>query len=117
MTIKDKKEYLERYEKAMERFLRLDESLHGIKGKDYTQIKTSSHKSLEERIEECENAYRDAFLLRIHLEAQLKKYDVILSFKYVALMSDEEIAEALRIPVSSVKRRCNKALKEFSIFW
>ena len=111
MTINEKKEYLERYREAHEHYIKLNEKLNDVKGLDYTQIKGNNHRSLNKRIQERDEAFDNMMEIMNEIHCLLRDYDVVLSFKYLSLMSYEEIANILNYSVTQIKRRHKKALE------
>lgn len=115
MNRDDKKAYLKKYERAKERYIMLNEKLKGLKSLDYTVTKSSVHKSLGERIEECDNALNEMLEKMDEIEELLTPYDIVLTYKYVLLKTNDEIADIMHYSTTQIKRRCNQALDKLVI--
>jgi DNA-directed RNA polymerase specialized sigma24 family protein len=120
MNIKQKDYYLRRYERANNKVERLESALINLHSVKYDNIKTTQHKSLEQKIHERDMALAeriDLYLETCELidtlsfnQHEYTEERIALFYKYLSLIGDKEIAERMHCSVSKVKKLLNNGL-------
>ncbi|MEY8675452.1 hypothetical protein [Thomasclavelia cocleata] len=113
MDRKQKMQYLKQYEQLKNRFEYLNSRINEPNTVHYDRIKSTTHKSLTDRIAERDNAYIDMMCKKS--EFGLLIDDLLLFHKYVLLWSDNKIADEFGMNMKKYKREFNKALDNLVI--
>lgn len=113
MDRKQKMQYLKQYEQLKNRFEYLNSRINEPNTVRYDRIKSTTHKSLTDRISERDNAYIDMMCKKS--EFGLLIDDLLLFHKYVLLWSDNKIADEFGMNMRKYKREFNKALDNLAI--
>ena len=114
MNRKEKIVFLESYGKAKNKFEYLNSKLHGTASINYDQVRSTSNKSLVDRLQERDEAYESMLLAWLELDKVIKEYP-LLCYKYQFLEADYKKCELYNINMKRYKEVLNQQIDQLDI--